>query len=193
MSSISFPTEQQGSSTNNGHFYPPPFDTNSSFQMNPLSPHPPRTPRTSIISSTSTIHAYDSSIYETKEGTGEAVSDGGEDDDNEEAVQVLEDKISRAEVWRELFITSNGRDKALVWFYCEFIYMNPLILLVMAETNAIFYSIIPPLPYFTSCQSGAETTYPSTLGVGINKTATVHCFWTILLKVVYCFSLCLLF
>jgi len=113
MSSISFPTEQPASPANNGHFYPSSFDTNSSFQMNPLSSHPPRTPRTSIISSTSIAHAYGSSTYETKEGKDQLVGDDGEDDDSEEVVEVVEGKIRREEVWREMFLTSYGRDKAL--------------------------------------------------------------------------------
>jgi hypothetical protein len=121
MSSISFPTEQQATSTNNGHFYPSSFDTNSSFQMNPLSSHPPRTPRTSIISSTSTAHAYGSSIYETKEETDEVVGADGEDDDNEEEVKMVEGKVRAEEVWREMFLTSNGRDKAFVRSYCALI------------------------------------------------------------------------
>jgi len=81
--------------------------------MNPLSSHPPRTPRTSIISSTSIAHAYGSSTYETKEGTDQLVGDDGEDDDSEEVVEVVEGKIRREEVWREMFLTSYGRDKAL--------------------------------------------------------------------------------
>jgi hypothetical protein len=121
MSSISFPTEQQASSASNGHFYSSSFDANSSFQMNPLSSHPPRTPRTSIVSSTSTAHAYGSSIYETKEQTDEVVDVDADSDDNEEKVKVVEGGVRRAEVWREMFLTSNGRDKAFVRFYCEII------------------------------------------------------------------------
>jgi hypothetical protein len=55
----------------------------------------------------------------------------------------------------------------------------------MAETDPIFYPIIPPFPYFISGQSGVEPTYPSTMGVGINQTSSVYCFRTILLKVAY--------
>lgn len=121
MSSISFPTEQQASSANNGHFYPP-FDGNSSFQMNPLSSHPPRTPRTSIISTTSTTHAYDSSIYVTKDEADKSVVVDEEDDDNEEEAKAVKGKVRREEVWREMFLTSNGRDKAFVRSHYEYSY-----------------------------------------------------------------------
>ena len=117
----------------------------------------------------------------------EVVGDDGEDDDTEEVAEAVEGKIRREEVWKEMFLTSYGRDKALVRFCYEFIYMNVLRMLVMAEINPIFYSTISPLPYFSSHQSGAEAIYPSAMGVGINQTSTVHCLGIILLKVVYLF------
>lgn len=82
--------------------------------MNPLSSHPPRTPRTSVISSPLTAHVYDSSIYQTKEQRDEVVGGVGEDADNEEEeeVKVVQSRVRPEEVWREMFLTSNGRDKA---------------------------------------------------------------------------------
>jgi len=113
MSSISFPGEQQASSAHSGHFYSASLDDNSSFQMNPLSSHPPRTPRTSII--TSTTHVYGSSTYETKEEADEGVgADEEDDDDGEEKVKVAKGRVRREEVWRDMFLTSYGRDKAFV-------------------------------------------------------------------------------
>ncbi|KAJ7276228.1 hypothetical protein B0H12DRAFT_1084238 [Mycena haematopus] len=113
MSHVSFPSDHGDSSSshaNGGQFYSS-FDANSSFQMNPLSSHPPRTPRTSIVSSAS--HAYGSGIYDTKEDPQEPPID--EEDELEEGTEQLklaEMRVRKEEVWREMLLTSNGRDKA---------------------------------------------------------------------------------
>ncbi|KAF8165164.1 hypothetical protein B0H34DRAFT_649724 [Crassisporium funariophilum] len=113
MSSISFPNDSMASRNSDVHqdqYYSPSFD-NSSFQMNPHSSHPPRTPRTSIIASSS--HTYGGSIYETKEEVEEKVDvEDMEIDDEEDKTKDAEKRISREEVWREMSLSSNGRDKA---------------------------------------------------------------------------------
>ncbi|KAG5637060.1 hypothetical protein H0H81_005972 [Sphagnurus paluster] len=118
MSSISFPAEQPGSSNENG-FYSSSFDASASFHMNPLSAHPPRTPRSSIISPGPAGHVYSQTIYEPK-GEIEALAAEKEYvEEEEEEEQESESKIEgirvrKEEVWRDLFLTSNGRDKAFV-------------------------------------------------------------------------------
>ncbi|KAJ7499078.1 hypothetical protein FB451DRAFT_1204175 [Mycena latifolia] len=113
MSHISFPSEHaaadSSSSHNGGQFYSS-FDASSSFQINPLSSHPPRTPRTSVTASS---HVYGASIYETKEEPQEPPI--GEEDELEEGTEQLKQaelRVRKEEVWREMFLTSNGRDKA---------------------------------------------------------------------------------
>ncbi|KAF7352932.1 hypothetical protein MVEN_01260500 [Mycena venus] len=131
MSHISFPSEHaaaDSSSHNGGQFYSS-FDANSSFQMNPLSSHPPRTPRTSIVTSGS--HVYGASIYDTKEEPQEPPID--EEDELEEGTEQLkqaEMRVRKEEVWREMFLTSNGRDKAFVG--------QPLVTLLLHPLNALF-------------------------------------------------------
>lgn len=117
MSSISFPhhSGRPEDSHHEDQYYTPSFDT-SSFQINPLSSHPPRTPRTSVYASSS--HHYSSSVYEEKKPEAEQklvvdVEDI-EIDLEEERVQTLEKRVRREEVWREMFLSSNGRDKAFV-------------------------------------------------------------------------------
>lgn len=80
--------------------------------MNPLSSHPPRTPRTSVISSS---HLYGASIYETKNETQDT-ADVDTADGEEEPDRVAEavSRVRREDVWREMILTSNGRDKAFV-------------------------------------------------------------------------------
>ncbi|KAJ6516059.1 hypothetical protein C8R45DRAFT_958610 [Mycena sanguinolenta] len=107
-----FPSDHGDSSShgNGGQFYSS-FDASSSFQMNPLSSHPPRTPRTSIVSSAP--HVYGAAIYETKEDPQEPPID--EEDELEEGTEqrkLAEMRVRKEEVWREMFLTSNGRDKA---------------------------------------------------------------------------------
>ena len=82
--------------------------------MNPLSPHPPRTPRTSIVPNSSST--YSNGKYQSSnEGDGEKVEiEDVEIDEEEESVKSAERKIRKEEVWREMFLTSSGRDKAFV-------------------------------------------------------------------------------
>ncbi|KAJ7095224.1 hypothetical protein B0H15DRAFT_828565 [Mycena belliarum] len=104
------PDSSSSSQHNGGTFYSS-FEAGSSpFQMNPLSSHPPRTPRTSLTASS---HAYGASIYESKEEPQEPAID--EEDELEEGTEQLkqaEQRVRTEEVWREMFLTSNGRDKA---------------------------------------------------------------------------------
>jgi len=112
MSSISFPDHHRSSGSHEDQFYTPGFD-NSSFQINPLSSHPPRTPRTSIVANSS--NAYSNGTYEKKEDAEERVDiEDIEIEDEEEKVKVAEKRIRKEEVWREMFLTSAGRDKAFV-------------------------------------------------------------------------------
>lgn len=95
-------------------FYSAEFDTSASFTMNPLSSHPPRTPRTSIISNNSTVR-YGGSVYNEKEEAEGADQDAVEEseiDEEEDRVGEAESKIRKEDVWREMFLTSYGRDKA---------------------------------------------------------------------------------
>ena len=116
MSSISFPDDSSrpGDSLHADQFYTPSFDS-SSFQMNPLSSHPPRTPRTSMHASSS--NHYAPSVYEEKtevEVKVEVDVDDIELDPEEDRVKALEKRVRKEDVWREMFLTSNGRDKAFV-------------------------------------------------------------------------------
>ncbi|KAJ7742424.1 hypothetical protein DFH07DRAFT_964472 [Mycena maculata] len=120
MSHISFPEEhEEHGEQQNGHgnaqFYSSAFDTSASFQMNPLSSHPPRTPRTSIINnSSSSQYVYGSSVYDSKEQPQEPAVEEEEVelDEGTEQLRQAEARVRREEVWREMFLTSNGRDKA---------------------------------------------------------------------------------
>jgi len=86
--------------------------------MNPLSPHPPRTPRPSIISTNSAVHVYGQAIYEPNDDTDpvavdkEDVQETEEEDEEEHKSKVGAVRVRKEEVWRDLFLTSNGRDKA---------------------------------------------------------------------------------
>jgi hypothetical protein len=72
--------------------------------------NPPRTPRTSVISS---AYVYGASIYEGKDDPKEqtpAIED--EHDEEEGKGEDWDRRIRKEDVWREMFLTSNGRDKA---------------------------------------------------------------------------------
>lgn len=133
MSSISFPHsgDEMGSSSSSLHdsmqapFYTPtPFDMSSSFQMNPLSAHPPRTPRPSTTQSHFRNMSMSISVYDEKaeeEQDRETVKADKAEVDEDEIVELDEEDVhvkeaeklvGAHEVWRDMFVTSNGRDKA---------------------------------------------------------------------------------
>ena len=127
MSSITFPYAGHGHSASSSFVtvhdsqhgslsssYEPPNDT-SSFQMNPLSSHPPRTPRTSIMSNGS--HMFGNDIYDTKEDkevTSQAFEVEDSEEEDEEKHDAAKDRVRREDVWRELLKSANGHDKAFV-------------------------------------------------------------------------------
>ncbi|KAI6134899.1 hypothetical protein EV401DRAFT_2052435 [Pisolithus croceorrhizus] len=142
MSSIPFPnpSDDLASSSDALHdsihsqFYSPPsFDVSGSFQMNPLSAHPPRTPRSSMsITPTSrplsahfgsvSISVYDEKEEDTQGTRAEAVQDHTAGDDGDEVayeldeedlrVKAADNKVAPHEVWRDVLSASYGRDKA---------------------------------------------------------------------------------
>lgn len=142
MSSISFPNEMNHPQSDlDESFYASSFTEHSTggFQMNPLSSHPPRTPRTSLhhsvtspnfssnANTTASHHRHFStgSVYEEKTEMGDIPGmhieqtiqvdvEDMEIDPEEEATKSAERKISKEQVWREMLLSSNGRDKAFV-------------------------------------------------------------------------------
>ncbi|KAI0049571.1 hypothetical protein FA95DRAFT_1581634 [Auriscalpium vulgare] len=116
MSSISFPGHASSSSSQHDSLYPLSFDGSGSngFQMNPLSAHPPRTPRTSTVSSNATV--YSPHVYTTKDEVEERPTDIEEElPENEDDPAKAEERsrVQAEDVWREIVTTSYGRDKAL--------------------------------------------------------------------------------
>lgn len=89
--------------------------------MNPLSAHPPRTPKPSLHASSSR-HFASASIYEdAREVVEEKISfDVVDDDDDVEIeeenddVKDAEKKVRQEEIWRDIIVSSNGRDKVFV-------------------------------------------------------------------------------
>lgn len=79
--------------------------------MNPLSSHPPRTPRTSVISSS---HIYGGDIYTPKEEVIEQQPEYFSEDEDDKTQVEAKSHIRREDIWRELLKTSYGRDKAFV-------------------------------------------------------------------------------
>lgn len=146
MSSIMFPHASENSVSSpdalhesmHSQFYrPSSFDVSDSFQMNPLSAHPPRTPCTSTAmtpgsSSHSRPHSahfgsVSISVYDEKEdNTPAACIDAAQDhtagddgdgvayelDEEDARVKAAESKVPAHEVWRDILATSYGRDKA---------------------------------------------------------------------------------
>jgi len=67
---------------------------------------------------------YGTDVYENREEKKEqsAVVDEGEEEEEEDKVQLFQPKVRKEDIWRELIITSVGRDKAFVSiFFCSWI------------------------------------------------------------------------
>jgi len=114
MASISFPNSSHyGMSSINSNAedednpYHSNFDTTHGIQMNPLSPHPPRTPRTS------TAH---SSGYDISASSPRHIPAALDVEPEEERVHdhPAKTRVRSEEVWREIVKSSDGRDKAFV-------------------------------------------------------------------------------
>lgn len=134
MSTVSFPggashTHSHSTSTQED-FFGSSYNPSSSFQVNPLSHHPPRTPRTSVISAASQSYVYGSEIYGSSTSQQEETQEkpaAAAEYEEEEVAEDVEDTVSQEtakkvktpEVWREMLKTSSGRDKAFVSAFCE--------------------------------------------------------------------------
>jgi hypothetical protein len=114
MSSVTFPNASHYSLSSvhsNDEDGVTPYDTTfgtpHGIQMNPLSPHPPRTPRTST--------AY-SGGYELPASSPKRISASLDVEPEEERAndQPAKTQVRSEEVWREIVKTSDGRDKAFV-------------------------------------------------------------------------------
>lgn len=164
MTSVTFPSPQDHlphshHSNGDSQFYSAVFDTSASFTMNPLSSHPPRTPRTSIISNHNAT-GLGRSAYDTREEVEGEDRDAVEEleIDEEDRVKEAESRVRREDVWREIFFTSYGRDKAFV--------RRPISLFLSVrrdtdcaplENYTVFYSRISIIPWTHSCEQIVET------------------------------------
>ena len=141
----------------------------SGFQMNPLSSHPPRTPRASIISGTST-GTYGGSIYTPKEEAprDEPPEDDVELDREDEAVKKRAQRIRKEEIWKEMLKTSQGRDKAFVsdrsLAGMSKTLNQCIIRLLGVEDHAVFSEGVPTVPYHA--RSGKRHQTAKELDVG---------------------------
>ena len=116
MSSITFPNASHfGISSIHSNVgdedgsYHPSFDTTHGIQMNPLSQHPPRTPRTSMAHSS----GYDLSVPSPRHTTASLDVEEEEEHTHDHPAKT---RVRGEEVWREIIKTSDGRDKAFVRF-----------------------------------------------------------------------------
>jgi hypothetical protein len=101
--------------------------------MNPLSSHPPRTPRTSLVSKSGGVSA-------AKEvPTEQEPVESSEIDEEEDHVKETERRISKEEVWKEIILTSYGRDKAFVREYIPFS-LCPFKAIFVTENYPIFHT-----------------------------------------------------
>ncbi|KAI0316994.1 hypothetical protein OF83DRAFT_1192041 [Amylostereum chailletii] len=111
--SHSFPSYPSSSSPGEeeGTFPMDSIGSSSGFQMNPLSAHPPRTPRASVIASNGPT--YSSEPFAPPLENNGRPPNAEEEDDHVDEVKPETGKQARLEdVWREILKSSYGRDKA---------------------------------------------------------------------------------
>lgn len=132
--------------------------------MNPLSSHPPRTPRASLISAHS--HVYGTNIYDTTEQQDEKPYQAEEELDQEDTkVKELGRRVRREDVWREMLLTSVGRDKAFVRGFL-WISLATILTYVPTEIAAIWHQSLSLFPLIIDDQFALEEASPSSLGEG---------------------------
>jgi hypothetical protein len=126
MSAISFPNGHLSGSTHPdladsmGFYGGSSFDASgsSSFQMNPLSSHPPRTPRTSTMGNNDSSNVYGVQVYaSTEPDTEKEPMQEVEVDEEDERMKKRAARVRREAIWKEMLKTSVGRDKAFVSVY----------------------------------------------------------------------------
>lgn len=189
MSTISFPNphspshmESPASSgghshSNSGHvnFFPTSYDPQasaSSFQVNPLSSHPPRTPRTSVVTATA-ANAFPRGAYGGGSGVEEREEKPYEDEEDAERLELRAGKrVRKEEVWREMLATSTGRDKALVCY--SHATGRRALTVRCAETNTILDAGVSHLPH-EPLEFAAGRAVSRTLSVGGGAVQTAGC------------------
>jgi hypothetical protein len=122
MSTISFPSDSHfqpsshpHSANNHPSFFPSSYDPDipqSAFQVNPHSPHPPRTPKPSVHSSHPSVHHDEKSRF-SQPDTSTKIEDDT-DSLSSSDLTPRKPRVPAADVWRDILTTSSGRDKALV-------------------------------------------------------------------------------
>ena len=159
-------------------YYSPGFDAGASFQMNPLSSHPPRTPKSSVVSRPTTLYnpGYEPSEEQVEE---HITAEDLELDEEDERVKQAEKRVLQEEVWKEIILTANGRDKV-------FVRIRPMEnvtvrspLSVSTESHTIFNSPLSPVPllcFWDSIDKGAEE---EQLELQPCRTAHLHSRWSL--------------
>ena len=115
MSSVTFPNGSYSMSSIHSNDedmdvpYESSFGTTHGIQMNPLSPHPPRTPRTS----TAFGSGYDLPTSSPRRISATLDVEPEEEHADDHPVKT---RVRSEEVWREVVKLSDGRDKALVCY-----------------------------------------------------------------------------
>jgi len=120
MSTITFPGQPSSSSPHDA-LYPLSFDSVSTngFQMNPESAHPPRTPRTSVTTTTRFSFQASAEDEGTEDGPTELEIEVDEEEEDSQEKSATMNQVHTQEVWRELLGTSSGRDKAFVLHFAS--------------------------------------------------------------------------
>ncbi len=120
MSTITFPGQPSSSSPHDA-LYPLSFDSVSTngFQMNPESAHPPRTPRTSVTTTTPFSSQASAENEGTEDDPTELEIEVDEEEEDSQEKSAAKNQVHTQEVWRELLETSTGRDKAFVLHFAS--------------------------------------------------------------------------
>ena len=82
--------------------------------MNPLSAHPPRTPKSSVNTTNSMPFSHSDSKKEVMDEQASEIDVEVDNDDEAQEKIPAKIQVRAQDVWREFLKTSGGRDKALV-------------------------------------------------------------------------------
>jgi hypothetical protein len=129
---------------------------------------------------------YGTNVYENGEEKQEqsVVVDEGEEE--EDKIQHFQPKVRKEDVWREIIITSVGRDKAFVSFFCfdSWIwYFRSCLCRRAKETDTILDSSLSVFPFLVIHKSTPAQNTSAAMGKRVYQATHINSKWTIFHKV----------
>jgi hypothetical protein len=119
---------------------------------------------------------YGASIYDTKEVPQEPpIDEEVELEEGTEQLKQAELRVRKEEVWREMFLTSNGRDKAFVRLPLVSLgFLSSTLLFFHTETDTILAKSVSTFSHFAGDQPSVTATDAFPMGQRAGPSTQLH-------------------